>query len=135
MTKPDLQRERESARQCGWLVALALATCAALPAAGQEEHAHTGEEAHTHVPLIVDPALDWATLMATTLAAHPQSGELVARGVEAGAWQRRGKRWLAAAPSFYFSYLSDSSLDNMGQRQYESGVELPLWRAGQRSAV
>jgi outer membrane protein TolC len=121
-------------RQRGWLFAAALA---ALPvhAQQQDEHAHTGREAHTHVPLVVDPALDWPTLVETTLAAHPQSGELIARAAEADAWRRRGKLWLAAAPSLYFSYLSDRSLDNMGQRQYESGVELPLWRAGQRSAV
>ncbi len=132
MTKSDYRRDRGQLHR-GWLLAAALA---ALPVqAQQDEHAHTGQEGHTHVPVVVDPALDWATLIDTALAAHPQSGELVARAAEASAWQRRGKQWLAAAPSLYFSYLSDRSLDNMGQRQYESGVELPLWRAGQRSAV
>jgi outer membrane protein TolC len=93
------------------------------------------QDAHAHVPVVVDATLDWTTLIATTLAAHPGSGELAAYVVEAEAWERRGRQWLAAAPALYFSYLSDGPLDNRGQREYEGGVELPLWRAGQRSAV
>lgn len=127
-----------SPRHFGALAAAVLALGVIAPAAApaqEDAHAHTGAAPHTHVPLVVDPNLDWATVIETALAAHPQSGELVARAAEADAWQRRGKQWLAAAPSLYFSYLSDRSLDDFGQRQYDSGVELPLWRAGQRSAV
>ncbi len=93
------------------------------------------EEGHVHVRLEIDPALDWNTLIDATLTAHPRGVELVARADEAAAWVARGKRWLAAAPALYFSYLSDRPLDNLGQREYDLGVELPLWRAGQRSAV
>jgi outer membrane protein TolC len=115
---------------------LALHSVLALSAAAQpaDESLAVGE-AHAHVPLVVDTELNWSRLIETALAAHPQSGELIARAAEADAWQRRGRQWLAAAPALYFSYLSDRSLDDFGQRQYDSGVELPLWRAGQRSAV
>jgi outer membrane protein TolC len=123
------------------IVAIALCTLVVVrplgaqeAAAPADEHAHLGVP-HTHVPLVVDDDLDWPALIDATLAAHPRSGELVAEAVEAQAWQRRGRRWLAAAPSLYFSYLSDRPRDDFGQREYESGVELPLWRAGQRSAV
>ena len=102
----------------------------------QEEYAHVAAQAaHTHVPVEIDAALDWSTLISTTLAAHPGSGGLAARTAEAEAWEQRGRQWLAAAPSLYFSYLSDRPLDDLGQREYEGGVELPLWRGGQRSAV
>jgi len=94
-----------------------------------------GAEDGEHAALEVDPLLDWATLLDTTLAQYPRSGELPARDAEAAAWQRRGRQWLAAAPSLYFSYLSDRALDDAGQREYEGGVELPLWRTGQRAAV
>jgi outer membrane protein TolC len=93
------------------------------------------QEAHQHVPLTVDPALDWQTLIDTTLAAHPRSGELVARAEEAAAWTARGRQWLAAAPSLYFTHLSDARIDDRDQREYDGGVELPLWRAGERAAV
>jgi outer membrane protein TolC len=95
----------------------------------------SAQEAHQHVPLTVDPTLDWQTLIDTTLAAHPRSGELTARAEEAAAWASRGRQWLAAAPSLYFTYLSDRRLDDRDQREYDGGVELPLWRARERAAV
>jgi cobalt-zinc-cadmium efflux system outer membrane protein len=93
------------------------------------------QEAPQHAPLTVDPALDWDTLIETALNAHPRSGELGARAAEAAAWAARGRQWLAAAPSLYFTYLSDGPLDDRNQREYDGGVELPLWRAGERTAV
>jgi outer membrane protein, heavy metal efflux system len=95
----------------------------------------SGQEAHQHQPLTIDPSLDWQTLIDVTLAAHPRSGELVARADEAAAWATRGRQWLAAAPQFYFTYLSDGVLDNRDQREYSGGLELPLWRTGERAAV
>ncbi|HEY9182868.1 MAG TPA: hypothetical protein VIQ99_06695, partial [Gammaproteobacteria bacterium] len=95
----------------------------------------TGQDSHSHVPIRVDEGLDWDALIAATLAAHPSGQALAARAAEAAAWTARGHGWLAAAPSLYFSYLSDSALDDTGQLEYEGGVELPLWRAGQRRAV
>lgn len=106
-------------------VMLLLVALAAAPVVGQ----------HVHVPIAVDATLDWRSLIDATLAAHPRGAELRARAEEAAAWQRRGSQWLSAAPSLYFSYLSDAPLDDTGQREYEGGVELPLWRGGQRSAV
>ena len=94
---------------------LALHSVLALSAAAQpaDESLAVGE-AHAHVPLVVDTELNWSRLIETALAAHPQSGELIARAAEADAWQRRGRQWLAAAPALYFSYLSDRSLDDFG---------------------
>jgi outer membrane protein TolC len=92
-------------------------------------------EPHSHVAIASDPSLDWETVIAATLSAHPRGAELAARTAEAEAWRARGRQWLAAAPALYFSYLSDSPLDDSGQLEYEGGVELPLWHAGQRRAV
>jgi outer membrane protein TolC len=90
---------------------------------------------HAHVPITIDATLDWDALMDATLGAHPRGTELAARAEETAAWNERGRSWLAAAPALYFSYLSDSPRDDFGQLEYEGGVELPLWRGGQRSAV
>jgi outer membrane protein, heavy metal efflux system len=93
------------------------------------------QESHRHVPLTIDPSLDWPTLLDATLAVYPRGVELAARAAEADAWATRGRQWLAAAPSFYFTYLSDGRLDNRDQREYDGGFELPLWRTGERAAV
>lgn len=112
-------------------VGAVLAAIALLAAA----HGVRAQEAHQHAPLAIDPALDWPTLIDLTLAAHPRSVELTARADEAAAWTARGRQWLAAAPSLYFTYLSDARLDDRDQREYDGGMELPLWRAGERAAV
>jgi outer membrane protein TolC len=97
--------------------------------------AASAQESHVHVPLEVDSALEWSGLLAATLDRYPRRVELAARADEAAAWERRGASWLAAAPSLTFSYLSDRALDATGQREYQGGVELPLWYAGQRRAA
>src|SRR5690606_32550253 len=79
--------------------------------------------------------LTFKGLLEIALGAHPRQLELGARSAEAEAWRDRSGNLLAAAPSLYFSYLSDRPLDARDQREYESGVELPLWRPGQRSAA
>jgi cobalt-zinc-cadmium efflux system outer membrane protein len=99
-------------------------------------HAAAAESpVHSHAPLELDSALGWDDLIDASLATHPRRSELAARESEAAAWAERGKSWLAAVPAFYMSYLSDRSLDDNGLREYEGGLELPLWHAGQRDAV
>jgi cobalt-zinc-cadmium efflux system outer membrane protein len=111
------------------LAAAALALAQPLVALAAEQ------EPHAHVPIVIDATLDWNELIDATLNAHPRRTELAARADEAAAWSERGHNWLAAAPALYFSYLSDSALDDFGQLEYEGGVELPIWRGGQRNAV
>ena len=94
-----------------------------------------GQEAHVHVPLTIDADMTWATVMSTALEAYPRRVELAARETEAQALVERGKGLLAGAPTLYFSHLTDAMLDNNGQREYEAGVELPVWHAGQRRAL
>jgi cobalt-zinc-cadmium efflux system outer membrane protein len=93
------------------------------------------QEAHVHVPLTIDPSMTWTTVMNTALDAYPRRVELAARENEAAALTERGKGVLAGAPTLYFSHLTDASLDNNGQREYEGGIELPVWHAGQRRAL
>ena len=55
------------------------------------------------------------------------------RDAQASAWQGMGRGWLANRPSMVASYLDDKRLDNQGQKEIEYGVQLPLWRPGERS--
>jgi outer membrane protein, heavy metal efflux system len=93
------------------------------------------QEGHVHVPLTIDPNMTWTTVMNTALDAYPRRVELAGRENEAAALTERGKGVLAGTPTLYFSHLTDAALDNNGQREYEGGIELPVWHAGQRRAL
>jgi outer membrane protein, heavy metal efflux system len=90
---------------------------------------------HRHEPLRVDPALTWPALVDRTLAAFPGLAAVEARAREADALMDRADRWLAATPAVYFDYLSDGPLDDLGQREYDVGLDLPLWRWAERRAA
>ena len=116
---------RRSARTIAAAFALVVAWPTVAPA----------QQAHVHVPLTIDTSLTLAELMQTAVEAYPRRVELAARENEAEALTARGKGVLAGAPTLYFSHLTDASFDNNGQREYEGGVELPVWHAGQRRAL
>lgn len=43
-----------------------------------------------------------------------------------------GDRWIAGRPSLRLSYLDDTGLGYLGVREFEYGIDLPLWRWGER---
>jgi cobalt-zinc-cadmium efflux system outer membrane protein len=98
------------------------------------EHADT-HGPHEHVPVAVDESLGWSELLEQTVNNYPRFVELVARDDEARAWAERSSGILAGSPSLNLGYLSDALLDDLGLVEYEIGIELPLWRSGQRRAA
>jgi outer membrane protein, heavy metal efflux system len=126
---PSCCRRSYRLRPTGTLMLVAVFS--SLTAARAQQPLHV----HEHVPVEVDPMLGWSELITATVRAHPQHYELAARAAEAGAWTARAGGWLAGSPSLYVSMLSDRVLDDTGQREYETGIDLPLWRPGQRRAV
>ncbi len=90
---------------------------------------------HLHAPVEVDAGLGWDEMIAATISAHPGRFELMALAGTAGAWQARGRQWFAAAPYVSFGYLSDHIGDDRNQAEYSAGLNLPLWRSGQRESV
>jgi outer membrane protein TolC len=132
-----ISKTAEAARLTLQRLIAALAGCAlACSTALAQDHEDDEDEAHvhTHVPVEIDASLGWADIIEAALATHPMRYELGARATEADIWQRRAGSWLAGAPSVYASYLSDGPRDNVGQREYEAGVELPLLKPAQRAA-
>lgn len=90
---------------------------------------------HRHVALPVDESLTMIEAVDAAFALYPTTMELAARAEEADAWTDRGQSWLADRPSLMLRYQSDRwGLDN-GLDEYETGIELPLWGLGGRSAV
>lgn len=121
-----LTRHFESPVRLG---ALLLGGLLAAGAAGGEPAAH--EDA----PLPVDTTLTLADALQTTLANYPARVEVDAREAEAQAWRDRGGSLIAGRPSFSYRYQTDRWQDDLGLEELEAGIELPLWRWGERSAT
>jgi len=85
-----------------------------------------------HQPLATSETLGFAEILDNALKNAPEAGVTEARGAQAAAYQGMGRGWLASRPSVVASYLDDSRLDNQGQKEIEYGVQLPLWRPGEK---
>ncbi|MGD8340998.1 MAG: TolC family protein [Gammaproteobacteria bacterium] len=119
------------------LTLAAAAVAAAAPAMAQTEepdsHDHAGE--HLHTPLETRAGLGWPELIEATLENFPRFVELAARDDEAQALVQRSRSWLAARPELVLRYQTDRLWDDVNLKETELGVELPLWRPGQRRAA
>jgi outer membrane protein TolC len=110
-------------------------TAGAQVGAAEAEPDDGGIHTHTHIPLIVDADMTWETLLEAALAVNPMRFELAAGAEMADAWSQQGGNLLAGAPAVTFSGLSDDAFDNRGQSEVEAGIEVPLWRIGQKDAA
>lgn len=114
-------------RMTAWVAAL----CLALPlnlAAAERTDAHTD----TVTP---DAGLSLHQAVEAAMTRHPDRDlpQSVAR--EAEALSRRGDTLLAAPPAAALTAYTDRPTDNRGANEFEAGLELPLWRPGERTAA
>ena len=105
------------------LPALLLAT--ALPASAAPPTA--GETASTGV--------DLASVVDTALQRHPAYQTLAAADDEANALDRRARSLVSDQPSLSLHLQDDRLASDTGFREWEAGVDMPLWRPGQRRAA
>lgn len=87
-----------------------------------------------HAPLARNPALDFEAVLAAALEHAPESVESSVRREQADAYAAAGRSLLAGRPNLWLNYYNDSPLDATGQVETEYGVQLPLWRPGERRA-
>lgn len=85
---------------------------------------------HPHLTQVKELSFD--ELLSLSLQRIPQYREIKAREAQANAQQSVGEGWIAGRPSLQVDYLDDSIQSNLGQTELNYGVELPLWRFGQR---
>lgn len=111
----------------------ALLLCAASAWAQAPDHGALGDEERTNIE--IDPTLTLNAAFEATLARAPGADTLAARVAATDAYTRRSQSLLAGAPSVQLRYLSDRPLTDRGVSETEGGVDLPLWRWGQRRAV
>jgi len=103
--------------------------------AAQLPHRGNRIDTHAHDPLVEDARLSLGDVLDLALSAYPAGAEVDARSGEADAWQARGRSLVAGRPQFTFRYQTDRWGDEFGLTEFESGLQLPLWNWGERSAV
>lgn len=70
-----------------------------------------------------------------TLSQYPTFGEISARREQADAWRDRGASWIAGRPAFSFRYQTDRYDADAGLQEFESGIQIALWKWGQRDST
>ncbi len=96
--------------------------------------AHENAIVDHHDPIQIDKTLTLDQVIRLTLQHYPDFLLVSARDQEAIALQQRGNSWLAAPPRIALRYEDDFPGDDIGSREIEAELELPLWNWGQRSA-
>ena len=96
--------------------------------------AHEDAVVDHHDQINIDSTLSLSQVIDLTLEKYPDHLLTTALNQEANALQQRGNSWLAGAPNIAMRYQDDLPGDNIGSREIEAELELPLWNWGQRSA-
>ncbi len=99
-----------------------------------QTYAHEPAVVDHHDRIQIDKTLTLAQLVDLTLEKYPDRLLSAALTQEANALQQRGDSWLAGAPNISMRYQDDLPGDDIGSREMEYELELPLWNWGQRSA-
>lgn len=92
-------------------------------------------EAVESQPLLLDAELGLAEVLAMALARDP--GRVVgdARAAEARQLGSRAGSWLAGDAVIGLRWQDSAPVDRRGIRESEGGLDLPIWRLGQRDAA
>jgi len=85
-------------------------------------------------PLVWDSGMNLKDAVQITLERYPQTAVVGAKQQQTEALRRRGDSLLAKAPNFYAIYGNDSLFDDTGYHYFETQLQLPLWKWGQRAA-
>lgn len=117
------------------ILAVAMLTARAAGAASAPDEAlHAEHEAHGRTLLMHDGTRSLSQAVDAALAQGPGMRRVQARAREAEALAARGRGWISQAPSLELRTQTDRWQQATGVREHEAGLELPLWRWGERSA-
>ena len=86
-----------------------------------------------HVHLTKSETLTFDEILDQAMAQAPEYREIAARNEQAQSQNDIGQSWIAGRPSAQLDYIDDRSLSNLGEKELTYGVELPLWRLGEKS--
>lgn len=85
-----------------------------------------------HEPLTRSEELTFAAILDGALRNAPESVETSVRREQADAFTSAGRSWMAGRPGVALSHYDDGLLDDRGQVESQIGVQLSLWRPGER---
>ncbi|MEZ4218717.1 MAG: TolC family protein [Myxococcota bacterium] len=104
--------------------------------AGAIEPAAPSAAAHDDVARLPrDPGLTLSEAVRLAAANDPGAIAVGGRVEEAEAIADDARRWLADAPTAFATHVDDGLASDEGFRQWDAGLELPLWWPGQRAAT
>tara|TARA_R100001369_G_scaffold19952_1_gene36257 strand:+ start:1633 stop:2901 length:1269 start_codon:yes stop_codon:yes gene_type:complete len=89
-------------------------------------------ESPDHAILQSSDSLNYSEVFRAAMARTPELPLGDAYRDQAAAQQNFAGDWLASRPRATASYWDDQQADNQGMREMEAGVEMDLWRWGQR---
>lgn len=85
-----------------------------------------------HQPLQKSSELHFEQVLSSALSNAPELLAASAREQQVSAYQSVGGSLFAGNPSLQASYISDRILDNVGLKEMEAGIAIPLWWPGQK---
>lgn len=85
-----------------------------------------------HDPLVRSDALDFDAVLEAALEQAPERIEASVRRQQADAFASAGRSLVAGRPSLALNFYDDGVLDDRGQVEANYGVQVPLWRPGER---
>lgn len=106
-----------------WIFALVMTTIGAAAQAGEPGYA----------PMATNAALDFGYLLEQAMETAPERLSSSVNAEQAQAYGRVGSSWLAGRPSVQLDYFDDRINSQLGMKEMEAGVELPLWRWGEQA--
>lgn len=98
-------------------------------------HAETRRDVTDAAPLTLDARLDLAQVLSMALLRDPALVVTEARAAEARQLERRAASWLAGDVVVGLRWQDSAPIDRRGIRESEGGLDLPIWRLGQRDAA
>lgn len=98
------------------------------------------QQSGPHDPMLHEPVVELDSLTLTAVIdravlRYPEAALPPAQAAQADAWRQRSASRIAGTPSFSFRYQSDRWGADDGLEEYEGGLQLPLWRRGERKAA
>lgn len=85
-----------------------------------------------HQPLQKSESLTFEAVFRKTLERSPDSLATPVGEEQAQRHAALGRSWMAGRPSLELNYVDDSPMDDTGLREIEGGIQLPLWRPGEK---
>jgi len=85
-----------------------------------------------HEPLTRSDDIDVQVVMQHTMESAPEKLLSESTADQASAYNMLGERWIVGAPSLQANVINDSVMSDVGQRELEAGIQLQLWRPGER---